>query len=198
MARHYTSRPQVVTNLPEFLKVAVVDKSYNTGIPITTAVRKLLALWVEGFIDLSPKAKVQISDYKPVLKGVRTPVVAPIVNFYEPMSNKAVTTNVLENLEAKSDNRAIAKEIVSGIDSRLAAAREADGRIREYKRGASEGVVIRKRPTPNKDQQLDSVLGSGGESDSDGGYPVETSSGAEEIKGGGTQGPAPISESRFK
>lgn len=198
MARHYTSRPQVVTNLPEFLKVAVVDKSYNTGIPITTAVRKLLALWVEGFIDLSPKAKVQISDYKPVLKGVRTPVVAPIVNFYEPMSNKAVTTNVLENLEAKSDNRAIAKEIVIGIDDRLRAAREADGRIRDYKRGASEGVVIRKRPTPNKDERLDSVSGHGGVANSNGGHPIEAGSGTEESQGGCTQGPAPISESRFK
>ena len=193
MARHYTSRPQVVTNLPEYLKVAVVDKSYNTGIPITTAVRKLLALWVEGFIDLSPTAKVQINDYKPVLTGAS----GPVTQFYEPltMTDKAP---IKDTLEGTSDNRNVSKEIVSGINNRLDAAREADGRIREYKSGPSERMVLRKRPSSNKDQQLDSVSGSGGESDSHGGSATETGASAEENQGGSAQGTTLVSQSRFK
>lgn len=193
MARHYTSRPQVVTNLPEYLKVAVVDKSYNTGIPITTAVRKLLALWVEGFIDLSPTAKVQINDYKPKTTGVP----APVTQFYEPltMTDKAP---IKQSLEGISDNRNISKEIVERIDTRLGAAREADGRIREYKSGPSERMVIRKRPASNKNGQLDSVSRSGGESDSHGGSATQEGSGAEEGQGVSAQGPTLLPQSRFK
>lgn len=193
MARHYTSRPQVVTNLPEYLKVAVVDKSYNTGIPITTAVRKLLALWVEGFIDLSPTAKVQINDYKPKTTGVP----APVTQFYEPltMTDKAP---IKESLEGISDNRNISKEIVERIDTRLGAAREADGRIREYKSGPSERMVIRKRPVANKDGQLDSVSGSGGESDSHGGGATQEGASTEEGQGISAQGPTLLPQSRFK
>lgn len=199
MSRHYTSRPVITVQMPEYLKVALVDKSYATGIPLSIAARKLLALWVEGYVDLSPVNAVKIDDYKP--QGAAQRLVkhdGPKVEFRDPLMDKRKATSEVKQLEVDgSDNSGVSQEIAGALGIGAGDTGEGAGRERRDNGRGREAVVVRKRSTGNKDGQVDCVSGPSGSATTDSGRAKEESRERPETERAAAELPSWVSKARL-
>lgn len=199
MSRHYTSRPMVNIHMPEYLKVAIIDKSYATGIPLSIAGRKLFALWAEGFIDLSPTNAVKIDDYKP--QGASQRLLkhnGPKVEFRDPLMDKRKSSNEVNNLEVDgSDNSGIAKEIAGELGIGTGDSGENLGRKGTNNSGGRKGVVLRKRSSGDQNRSVDCVSGPSGGATEDGGGTEEAGGKREEAQGNAAELPSWVSKARL-